>query len=64
MSLGFAAINTADEVWLVVAGKEKAPAVAAAVTGADPIDLPAAGVHGRSATRWWLDAAAAGELPE
>jgi 6-phosphogluconolactonase len=64
VSLGFAAINTADEVWLVVAGKEKAPAVAAAVAGADPIELPAAGVHGRSATRWWLDAAAAGELPE
>ena len=64
VSLGFAAINTADEVWLVVAGKEKAPAVAAAVAGADPGELPAAGVHGRRSTRWWLDAAAAGELPE
>ena len=64
VSLGFPAINTAEEVWRVVAGAEKAPAVAAAVAGADPIDLPAAGVHGRTATRWWLDAAAARELPE
>ena len=36
VSLGFAAINTADEVWLVVAGAEKAPAVAARLAGADP----------------------------
>jgi 6-phosphogluconolactonase len=63
ISLGFSAINTAEEVWLVVAGEGKAPAVAKALAGADPVDLPAAGVHGRRATRWLLDAAAAGELP-
>jgi 6-phosphogluconolactonase len=63
VSLGFSAINTADEVWLVVAGEEKAPAVARALGGATPVELPAAGVRGRRATRWWLDAAAAGELP-
>ena len=62
VSLGFSAINTADEVWLVVAGQEKAPAVARALAGVTPVELPAAGVHGRSATRWWLDAAAAVEL--
>jgi 6-phosphogluconolactonase len=50
-------------VWLVVAGEEKAPSVARALGGATPVELPAAGVRGRRATRWWLDAAAAGELP-
>jgi 6-phosphogluconolactonase len=63
VSLGFSAINTADEVWLVVAGEDKAPAVARAVAGADAVELPAAGVHGTRATRWWLDRAAAGRLP-
>jgi len=63
ISLGFSAINTAEEVWLIVAGEGKAPAVAKALAGAEPIELPAAGVHGRRATRWLLDAAAAGELP-
>ena len=62
VSLGFAAINAADEVWLVVAGAEKATAVAEALAGAAPADLPAAGVHGRRGTRWWLDAAAALQL--
>ena len=63
ISLGFSAINTAEEIWLVVAGEGKAPAVAQALSGADPVELPAAGVHGRRATRWLLDAAAAGQLP-
>ena len=58
------AINSADEVWLVVAGDEKAPAVARALGGAPPVELPAAGVRGRKATRWWLDAAAAREVAE
>ena len=63
VSLGFPAINAAEEVWLVVAGAEKAPAVARAIGGTDPDELPAAGVRGRRATRWLLDAAAAGKLP-
>jgi 6-phosphogluconolactonase len=63
VSLGFAAINAAEEVWLLVSGEAKAPAVAQALAGADPADLPAAGVHGARATRWLLDRAAAAELP-
>jgi 6-phosphogluconolactonase len=63
ISLGYSAINTAVEVWLVVAGEGKAPAVARALAGADPDELPVAGVHGRRATRWLLDAAAASKLP-
>jgi 6-phosphogluconolactonase len=62
-SLGFAAINSAEEVWLLVSGRAKAPAVAAALRGdAGPLQLPAAGVHGRRATRWLLDADAASDL--
>ena len=63
ISLGFPALNSAEEVWFVVAGEGKAEAVAQALAGADPAQLPAAGVHGRRATRWLLDAAAAGKLP-
>jgi 6-phosphogluconolactonase len=63
ISLGFAAINAAEEVWLLVSGGGKAPAVARALSGADPVELPAAGVHGIRATRWLLDEAAAADLP-
>ena len=63
VSLGFSAIGSAEEVWLLVSGEGKAEAVAAALGGADPLDVPAAGVRGRRATRWLLDAAAASRLP-
>jgi 6-phosphogluconolactonase len=63
VSLGFSAITSAEEVWLLVSGEGKADAVAGALGGADPVDLPAAGARGRRATRWLLDAAAASGLP-
>jgi 6-phosphogluconolactonase len=63
LSLGFSAINSAEEVWLIVSGEGKADAVAAALTGAEPVEVPAAGVHGTRATRWLLDEAAAAKLP-
>ncbi|TFV59322.1 6-phosphogluconolactonase [Geodermatophilus sp. DF01-2] len=63
ISLGFPALNAAEEVWLLVSGAAKAPAVAQALTGgATPGELPAAGVHGRRATRWLIDVDAASEL--
>ncbi|MFW3168422.1 6-phosphogluconolactonase [Geodermatophilus sp. CPCC 206100] len=63
ISLGFGAINAAEEIWLLVAGEGKAPAVARALRERPgPDALPAAGVHGRRATRWLLDAAAASGL--
>jgi 6-phosphogluconolactonase len=68
ISLTFPAINSAEEVWLLVSGEAKAPAVARALdmalSGAEPARLPAAGVRGKRATRWLLDRAAAGKLPE
>ena len=63
VSLTFPAITSAEEVWLLVSGEGKAEAVAQALTGADRLQLPAAGARGRRATRWLLDAAAASKLP-
>jgi 6-phosphogluconolactonase len=63
ISLSLDTINTAREVWVVVAGEEKATAVRLALSGAGPTAVPAAGVKGRAATRWLLDRAAASRLP-
>lgn len=60
VSLTFPAIESAAEVWLVVAGEDKAPAVAQALGGADVHAAPAAGALGRRGTLWLLDVAAAG----
>jgi len=59
VSLTNEAICVAEAVWLVVAGAEKAPSVAAALAGAP---LPAARVRGQASTLWLLDAAAAAEI--
>lgn len=63
LSLTLPTIREAAEVWLVVAGEDKAPAVQMAVAGAEPTQIPAAGAKGRHATRWLLDEAAASKLP-
>ena len=63
VSLGFAALTSAEEVWLLVSGEGKADAVAQALGGADREQIPAAGARGRRATRWLLDEAAASKLP-
>jgi 6-phosphogluconolactonase len=64
ISLGFSAINSAEEIWLVAAGEGKAEAVARGVRGAPGTELPAGAVHGRRATRWLIDEAAASRLPQ
>ena len=64
ITMGFAAINAAREVWMVVAGADKAPMVAMALGGAGRIQVPAAGVEGRAQTLWLLDEAAASKLPK
>ena len=63
VSLGFRALNAAREAWFVVAGQSKAGAVTMALSGAGPVQLPAAGVSGTRSTLWLLDEAAAGDLP-
>ena len=60
VSLTFAALGAADEVWLAVAGADKAAATARALGGDDLHRTPAAGALGRRRTLWLLDAAAAG----
>jgi 6-phosphogluconolactonase len=62
ITLTLPAIQRSREVWLIVSGAAKADAVAAAVGGADPVDVPAAGAVGRDATVWLLDEEAASKL--
>ncbi|BBY29706.1 6-phosphogluconolactonase [Mycolicibacterium sediminis] len=62
ITMTFPAVTLSREVWLVVSGDEKAEAVASAIGGASPEDVPAAGAVGREATVWLLDEAAASRL--
>ncbi|MFC3500297.1 6-phosphogluconolactonase [Micromonospora krabiensis] len=63
VTLTLPTINTAEEVWLVAAGADKARAVSMALAGAGPVQLPAAGARGVSRTLWLLDRAAAADVP-
>ncbi|MDJ0320219.1 6-phosphogluconolactonase [Pseudarthrobacter sp. PS3-L1] len=63
ISLTLPAINTAGEVWMVVAGEDKAGAVGLALAGATPVQVPAAGPSGTSRTLWLIDEAAAAKVP-
>jgi 6-phosphogluconolactonase len=63
ISLTFAALNRAKSVWLLVAGDQKADAVARALAeGTELHDCPASGVSGTEETIWFLDRAAARRL--
>lgn len=62
ITLTLPAIQRSREVWLVVSGEGKADAVAAAIGGAKPDDVPAAGGVGQNATVWLLDEEAASKL--
>jgi 6-phosphogluconolactonase len=64
ITLTLPAIQRSREVWLIVSGSGKADAVAAAVNGADPVEVPAAGAVGRDATVWLLDEPAAAKLDD
>ena len=59
VSLTLPAIGAAQQVWLVAAGAQKAPVIAAALAGAPAESVPAAAVAGRERTLWLLDTAAA-----
>lgn len=63
LSLTFEALNRAERVWFVVAGADKAHAVAQSVAGASPEHSSAAQVHGIQETLWLIDRDAASELP-
>ncbi|MEV0033473.1 6-phosphogluconolactonase [Nocardia sp. NPDC050793] len=62
VTLTLPAVRRARHVMLIVAGAGKAEAVAAAIGGAEPVDIPAAGAEGSESTTWLLDREAAGAL--
>ncbi|MFE6921282.1 6-phosphogluconolactonase [Nocardia sp. NPDC057663] len=62
VSLTLPAIHRSRHVMLVVSGTGKAAAVAAAVNGASPDDVPSAGAVGIESTTWVIDEAAAADL--
>lgn len=63
ITLTIPAIRRSREVWLMVSGAGKADAAAAAIGGASPASVPAAGAVGRETTLWLLDEGAASKLP-
>jgi 6-phosphogluconolactonase len=63
LSLTLPAINSAREVWIIASGAEKAGAVRLALSGAGPVQVPAAGARGRLRTLFLLDRAAAAQVP-
>jgi 6-phosphogluconolactonase len=63
ITLTLPAIQRSREVWLMVSGAAKADAAAAAIGGAPPVSIPAAGAVGIETTLWLLDEDAAAKLP-
>jgi 6-phosphogluconolactonase len=59
ISLSYEALSSANEVWFLVAGEDKAQAVSMVFQNEN---LPAAKVTGRELTKWYLDEAAASEI--
>jgi 6-phosphogluconolactonase len=53
----------ARDVWFLVSGPDKAGAVGLALSGAGPLQAPAAGVVGTRSTTWLLDRDAATHVP-
>lgn len=62
LSLTLKAINSAERVWLCVAGADKASALGLALAGANPYQVPAAGAVGRRRTAFFVDQDAAAEV--
>src|SRR6202050_1449678 len=63
LSLTMPAIRAASDVWLLASGAEKAGAVRLALSGAGPVQVPAAGARGSQQTLFLLARPAAAELP-
>lgn len=56
-------INSSQRVWLVLAGADKAAALGLALAGASYASVPAAGAKGRKRTTFFVDEAAAAQVP-
>ncbi len=63
ISLTLEAINSAQEIWIVAAGADKAAAVGLGLAGASPVQVPASGARGVNKTMWLLDEAASAKVP-
>lgn len=59
ISLSYRALSSANQVWFLVAGRDKAAAVSRVFAGED---LPATRVSGKEQTKWYMDEAAASEI--
>lgn len=57
-------LNASKRVWLVLTGADKASALGLALAGASYANVPAAGAKGRKRTVFFVDDAAASEVPE
>lgn len=64
LSFTLPVINSADRIWLVLAGADKAGALGLTLAGADKSEVPAAAVEGRKRTVFFVDRDAAAEVPE
>jgi len=64
VSLTLDAINTAQEIWIVAAGADKAAAVGLGLAGANAVQVPASGARGVGKTLWLIDQDAAAKVPE
>lgn len=56
-------INSSERVWMVLAGADKAAALGLALAGASYHSVPAAGAKGRRRTMFFVDEAAASQVP-
>ncbi|MBB2976769.1 6-phosphogluconolactonase [Microbacterium endophyticum] len=63
VSLTRPVINSAKRVWLVMSGPDKAAALGLALAGASYESVPAAGAKGRRRTAFFVDEAAASQVP-
>lgn len=63
LSLTLPVLNSADRIWMVLAGAEKASALGLALAGASEDEVPVAGVQGRKRTVFFVDQAAAAQVP-
>jgi 6-phosphogluconolactonase len=63
VTMTFPSLCAARDVWFLVAGPDKAGAVGLALSGAGPMQAPAAGAVGLRSTTWLLDRDAATHVP-
>lgn len=64
LSLTITSIRRADRVWLALSGADKASALSLALSGANTVQVPVAGVYGTKETVFFVDAAAAEDVPQ